>query len=343
MMRIAAFTGGRSISSARFRVRQYINELRQHDMDMVEYIAPLGSWPPANRAMRPAWALATLASRLPAIAASYRYDLTFLQREMLSTFRTLEPLTKAPRVMDLDDAVWMSRESQVRKLMDCVDGVVCGNSFIDDWASQWNTNRVVIPTAVDTDRWCPRPAQAVSAGITSRPRIIGWTGLYAGSKYLLSVEHALVRVLQRHPDVTLRVVSDRRPDFRFVPASRIEYIPWSPANEVSTMQDMTVGIMPLHDTPWERGKCSYKMLLYMACGLPVVVSPVGMNREVLELGEVGLAAHDDDEWVSALNGLLGNPARAQEMGSMGRQVIVEHFALRVLAIQLARYFRSFDG
>ena len=342
-MRVAAFTGGRTISSARFRVRQYIDEMRQHDIDMIEYLAPLGSWPPANHAIRPAWALATLATRLPAIAASYRCDLTFLQREMLSTFRTLEPLTKAPRVLDLDDAVWMSRESQLRKLVEGVDGVVCGNAFIDDWAGQWNANRIILPTSVDTNRWHPRPEPTEGDGATSRPRIIGWTGLYAGSKYLLSTEHALVRVLQQHPDVTLRVVSDRRPDFCFVPPDRVEYIPWSPENEVSTMQDMTVGIMPLHDTPWERGKCSYKMLLYMACGLPVVVSPVGMNREVLELGEAGLAAHDSDEWVTALTGLLDDPACARRMGTMGRSVIVNHFALRVLAIQLARYFRSFNG
>src|ERR1019366_4199240 len=118
MMRIAAFTGGRTISSARFRVRQYITELRRYDMEMVEYIAPLGAWPPTNRIIRPAWALATLATRLPAVAASWRSDLTFLQRELLSTFRTLEPFTKAPRVLDIDDAVWMTRESQLRKLVE---------------------------------------------------------------------------------------------------------------------------------------------------------------------------------------------------------------------------------
>jgi glycosyltransferase involved in cell wall biosynthesis len=343
MMRIAAFTGGRTISSARFRVRQYITELRRYDMEMVEYIAPLGAWPSTNRIIRPAWALATLATRLPAVAASWRSDLTFLQRELLSTFRTLEPFTKAPRVLDIDDAVWMTRESQLRRLVECVSGVVCGNDFIDSWASQWHANRVIIPTAVDTDRWSPRSANAVASGTSQRSRIIGWTGLYAGSKYLLSIEHALVDVLNLHPDVTLRVVSDRRPDFRFVPASRIEYIRWSPENEVSTMQDMTVGIMPLHDTPWERGKCSYKMLLYMACGLPVVVSPVGMNRQVLELGVVGLAALDRDEWVGALTALLGDPERAEATGANGRQVVLEHFALRVLALKLAQYFRTFEG
>lgn len=342
-MRIAAFTGGRTISSSRFRVRQYITELRRHDMEMVEHTAPLGAWPPANRALRPAWAMATLATRLPGIAASYRYDLTFLQREMLSTFRTLEPLTKSPRVLDIDDAVWLTREAQLRKLVQGVDGVVCGNDYIDAWVGQWNPNRVIIPTAVDTERW--RPGAIGDAQSNGRPRwrIIGWTGLHSGFKYLLGIEHALARVLELHPDVLLRVVSDQRPDFRFIPASRIEYIRWSPQNEVPTMQEMTVGIMPLDDTPWERGKCSYKMLLYMACGIPVVVSPIGMNEQVLGLGEVGLAARDRDEWVQALCSMLDDPDTARTRGAHGRDVVREHFALDVLATQLARYFRTFIG
>lgn len=343
MMRIAAFTGGQTISSARFRVRQYIPELRRFDMEMVEHVAPLGSWPPANRLARPAWALATLASRLPAIGASWRADLTFLQRELVSTLCTLEPLTKAPRVLDLDDAVWMNGESQIRKLVSCVDGVVCGNDFIDAWASQWHANRIILPTAVDTRRWCPLADVAAVLPRQGRGRIIGWTGLYAGSKYLLSVEPALRDVLRLHPDVTLRVVSDRRPDFQVIPPERIEYLPWSPENEVTTMQEMTMGIMPLHDTPWERGKCSYKMLLYMACGLPVVVSPVGMNGQVLQLADVGLAAHDRDDWVGAISKLLADPQRAREYGDNGRRVVCEHFALPTLAGQLAAYFRRFGN
>lgn len=340
-MRIAAFTGGRTISSSRFRVRQYIPPLRRHDIEMVEHTARLGAWPPANRVVRPAWALATLASRLPGIAASYRADLTFLQREMLSTFHTLESLTKGPRVLDVDDAIWMHRESQVRRLVQRMDGVVCGNDFIDGWVGQFASNRVTIPTAVDADRWRPAVPSSSEARDTPRRRIIGWTGLYAGSMYLLSIEAALARVLEARPDVTLRVVSDRRPDFRLLPASRVEYIRWSPANEVPTMQEMSVGIMPLHDTPWERGKCSYKMLLYMACGLPVVVSPVGMNKDVLALGDVGAGPREQDEWVDALGAMLDDPVRAERMGAAGRDVILRCFALPTLAGRLASYFRTF--
>jgi glycosyltransferase involved in cell wall biosynthesis len=208
---------------------------------------------------------------------------------------------------------------------------------------QWNTNRVIIPTAVDTDRWCPGDLGTDDRGVRRRRRIVGWTGLSSGFKYLHTIEPALARVLELHPDVMLRVVSDRRPDFQSIPASRLEYIRWSPENEVPTMQELTVGIMPLDDTLWERGKCSYKMLLYMACGVPVVVSPIGMNAQVLRLGNVGHAARDADEWVAALSALLDDPITAQSIGANARRVVCEHFALGVLGTQLARYFRAFAG
>jgi glycosyltransferase involved in cell wall biosynthesis len=307
---------------------------------MDEFVAPFSAWPPRNRAIRPAWAAASLASRLPGIAASFRYDLTFLQREMLSTFRTLEPLTKRPRVLDLDDAVWIGHESRIRTLVQAVDGVVCGNAFIDSWVAQWNANRITIPTAVDTDRWHPRHRDVAPRDGVAQHRILGWSGLHAGAKYLLGIESALAQLLRLYPDVTLRIVSDRRPEFLSLPPHRVEYIPWSPSNEVTTIQEMTVGIMPLDDTPWERGKCSYKMLLYMACGVPVVVSPIGMNGDVLQRGRVGLPAMAPDEWVHAVSAILDDQQMAHEMGLAGRQVVLQNFALPRLGDDLARYFRT---
>jgi glycosyltransferase involved in cell wall biosynthesis len=106
------------------------------------------------------------------------------------------------------------------------------------------------------------------------------------------------------------------------------------------MQEMTIGIMPLEDSAWVRGKCSYKMLLYMSCGLPVVVSPFGMNREVLKLGEVGLAPRSEDEWVDALSWMMEHPDRRAAMGDVGRQVVVDRFGVQAVAPHVARFLRS---
>jgi glycosyltransferase involved in cell wall biosynthesis len=121
----------------------------------------------------------------------------------------------------------------------------------------------------------------------------------------------------------------------------VEYIPWSPANEVETIQGMTVGLMPIDDTLWSRGKCSYKMLLYMSCGIPVVVSPYGMNAEVLAKGSVGCAAASQSDWADTLLLLLGNREMGAEMGREGRRVVEASYSLRTLASRMAAYLLGF--
>src|SRR5215831_2933661 len=106
-IRVAAFTGSRTISSPRFRVRQYIPHLRQQEIYVTEHIARFGSWPPDKKAYRPLWFPVTVLDRVPSVVRSYQYDLTLLQREMVSTLVTLERFTRRPRVLDVDDAVWL--------------------------------------------------------------------------------------------------------------------------------------------------------------------------------------------------------------------------------------------
>lgn len=339
-MRVAAFTGGRTISSARFRIRQYIPFLRKHGVLLTEYIARFGSWPPAVKVKRPFWLAATLADRVPAVAKSHRYDLTLLQREMVSTLVTLERFTGRPRLLDVDDAVWLNRdfEANFGRLVQMCDGVICGNSFIADAVQRWHHDILVLPTAVDTDRCCPIDNSSKSGS----KQIIGWSGLGAGFKYLLGIEGALTKVLESNKSAVLRVVSDVRPRFRTLHSSRVEYIPWSPENEVRTIQEMSIGLMPVEDSVWARGKCSYKMLLYMACGVPAVVSPVGMNSEVLALDRVGLGPRSESEWVDCVTWLLHDAETRTRMGALGRRVIEEHYSLRTLAPHFAAYVRRFS-
>ena len=125
----------------------------------------------------------------------------------------------------------------------------------------------ILPTPVDIHLFCPqaKPADA-------RP-IIGWMGLPSGFDHLYRIERALAQVLRRHPEALFRVVSENRPDFQTIPSRQYQWIPWTQQNEARTVREMTIGIMPLDDSVMSRGKCSYKMLLYMACGLPVVSVP----------------------------------------------------------------------
>jgi len=328
MLKVAAFTGGLNVPSARFRIRQHIKALKSEGVNITEFTASLGMYPPHIQSLRPLWGAATLATRIPSVIRSYRYDLTFLQREMLSTFMTLESWTKQPRVLDVDDAIWLHRNGGfAKKIASSCQAIICGNAFLAEHFSSWNNNVIIIPTAVDTDKYIP--------SYSTDNHIIGWSGTSGGFKYLYAIEPALNLVLKKKPETKLRIVSDLKPSFKKIPDSNIEFIRWTPENEVTAIQGMSIGIMPLEDSLWERGKCSFKMLTYMACGIPVVVSPVGMNTEVLSHGNIGLGVKTLDDWADALLMLLANAEQRKKIGSNGRLVILNKYSVHTVAPQLA--------
>lgn len=337
MIKVAAFTGGQNVPSARYRVRQMIPELEQQGISITEFFPTLGTYPPRKKILRPFWAVGTLGERIPAIVKTFNYDLVWLQREFLSTKYTLERYTKKPRVLDVDDAIWLNSDDDFAgRLAESCELVICGNDYLANYFSQWNKNIEIIPTSVDTNKF--KPAN-VGEGL-----VIGWTGTGGNFQYLYQIEPALDKVLRAFPDATLRIVSDRRPTFNDLPDTQVEYIQWSPENEVRTIQGMSIGLMPLGNSEWEKGKCSYKMLLYMACGVPVVVSPIGMNSEVLGRGQCGFAADDERGWIDGLTTLLLANARLRtQMGNTGRQVVLDHYSLGVLAPRLSACLKRTAG
>lgn len=339
MLRVIAYTGGWNAPSRIFRVQHYQAPLRAFGIEMSECPSSAGVYPPARKWLRPAWALWNLADRAPDTLRSFAYDLVFLQREMLSTYVTWEPLTKKPRILDVDDAIWVHRRGHFApRLASLCDHIICGNSFLAEEFSRWNPNVTILPTPVDTRTFHPR----ASAPDSERP-IIGWMGLLNGFRYLYHIERGLAQVLRRYPEAVLRIVCSSRPDFKMLPPEQVQWIPWTQENEARTIQEMTIGIMPLDDSVFARGKCSYKMLLYMACGLPVVVSPVGMNAEVLKMGNVGFGPAGEQDWADNLSELLSSPQLRLDMGRAGREIIMQHFSVDVLAPQLAKVLSHSAG
>ena len=331
MLKVIAYTGGHNTPSRTPRVQHYVAPLTKLGIEIVEHPSGAGMYPPDRKWARPVWGLWNLGDRMPDVLRSFRYDVTFLQREMLSTFVTWEPFTKRPRVFDIDDAIWVHRGGGfARRVVRLCDHVICGNQFLAEEFSNWNPSVSVLPSSVDTQEFYPgerRPNE-------DRP-IIGWMGLSSGLSFLEGIEPALQKVLRMHPKTTLRVVSDRPPRFRNLPTDQVEYLPWSADRQVRMIQEMAIGIMPLDDTVVSRGKCSFKMLLYMACGIPVVVSSVGMNVEVLQKGCVGFGASGTQDWVVYLDELIRKPEARVRMGSVGREIILQYYSVDVLASRLA--------
>ena len=242
-MNIAAFTGSHTISSRRFRVLQYLDFLKKRGIDVDEFIANYGSWPPTEGWKRPIWFILTFLDRIQPVIRSRKYDLTLLQRELISTLFTLERFAGRPLIIDVDDAVWLTSDRSRKnflKLIRFADGIICGNSYIYESLADFNSNRVILPTAVDTRRF-----NVKRNNNNNKRKIIGWSGLAAGSKYLLSVEKPLMQILENDSNAILRVVSDSIPNFRLLKPHMLEYIKWTPENEVSTIQEMDIGLMPL--------------------------------------------------------------------------------------------------
>jgi len=336
-IRVAAFSGGRLVPSARFRVRQYVQDLITHGVEVDEFMPATGTaYPPVGLADRLPWLASQLGQRLAQVRAARRYQLTVLQRQMISTINTFEWLTTRPRLLDVDDAIWLSaRFGSVARLAARCDGVICGNRWLAEYFSRFNPAIHLVPTAVDTRLWQP----AAAPNSTPR-RYIGWIGTSGNLPYLRELEPALQSILASVRDVDLLVVSDRAPEFLQLPASRVVYRPWSQANEIADIQAMSVGLMPLHDSEWARGKCSFKMLQYMACAVPAVVSPVGMNQEVAAQGGA-LLADGEKDWIDALLTLLTDEVARQELGSIARGVVEQHYATEVVASSLARVYRQY--
>lgn len=337
-LRIAAYTGGRDVPSARFRVRQYIEAMVQFGIELIEFAARVGKYPPPAMWRRPAWLVAALTERGLHASCSHRYDAVLFQRELISTVQTVEPLFRRPRLLDVDDAIWVHRRGGfASKLAARCDTVICGNSYLAEYFGQYCKRIFVLPTAVDTRRFVP------SQGLRLPTQIIGWSGTSGHLDELRLIEPALHEVMRRFPKSRLRVVCDLRPELASLPVDRVDFVHWSPAIEVSALQDLRVGLMPLRDTAIARGKCAFKMLTYMACGVPVVVSPVGMNCEVLAMGSVGFGARDRDEWVDALSALLNNAELSAQTGAEGQKVIERAFSLEALAPKFAAIIKTLGG
>ncbi|HVH77783.1 MAG TPA: glycosyltransferase family 4 protein [Stellaceae bacterium] len=328
-VRIAAYTAGRYAPGSRLRVRQYIPRLADFGIEVAEHWPRLGAYPPRNRLLRAPWLIGSLGERLPQIARSWQADVTLLQRELVSTLSTLEGLSKRPRIVDVDDAIHLNRGGRTaQRLAGLADLVIVGNAWLADVWRRWNPAVEILPTGVDTDRYTARP-------FPEHP-VIGWIGIGSNLPYLTAIAPALSEVCRRFPDAVVAVCSDRRPDLPDVP---LRFVPWSETVEAEFLASLTIGVMPLADGEWERGKCSFKMLQYMAAGRPCVVSPVGTNRQLLGEAELGLGATSLDEWREALSALLADSCAAARMGTAGRGLAEQRYSVAALSGQLAELLR----
>jgi glycosyltransferase involved in cell wall biosynthesis len=341
MIRVAALTGSRDDPSSRFRVRQFLAPLRRAGIEAVEY------HPWVSKYARAPWQLTGLgvASRFLHAVAARRYDLAWLNRELVTGRETFERFAGRRRLLDVDDAIWLQgRAGFARRIAARCAGVIAGNERIAEYFRPAARRVWIVPTVVDTDVWRPAPSPSPRVPPQAGEEFaVGWSGSRWNLPYLYAIEEALARFLDDHAAARLVVVCDRRPRFRRLPAGRVRFVRWSPAVEVAALQGLSAGIVPLPDDEWTRAKCATKMLCAMAVGLPVVASPVGAAAEILRRAPLGLAARGSDDWYDALAQLYARPGERAAMGAAGRRVAVESYSVASAVEGLAAIFREAVG
>lgn len=248
-----------------------------------------------------------------------------------------------PYVVDYDDAVFhhydLSSRRLVRRLLkNKIDQVmanaaivICGNDYLAARARSAGAKHIEhVPTVVDATRYTV--ANSAPSSLSGSP-VIGWIGSPSTQRYVLELK-PVFEVLHREHGVRLVLVG-ARPDladqFGELP---VEVLPWSEETEARTISDFDIGIMPLSDGPWERGKCGYKLIQYMAAGKPVVASAVGVNVEIVNGWQCGMLADDRSQWHQALGALLVDTETRLALGRNGREAVEQHYSLQAQAPRL---------
>jgi len=238
-------------------------------------------------------------------------------------------------VIELDDAIYLTtfHGRKMPRLMSTCAGVIVGNDTIAEYARAYTKNVYVIPTVVDTKRFHP---SASSRPGEERILRIGWIGLPYNFAYLQLIREALRRV-QDVLQMRFRVISSHSPD---LPGVNVEFRRWSLDTEVENLQDCQLGVMPLSDDRWARGKCGLKLLQYMAMGIPAIASPVGVNKEIIKHGKNGFWATSEEEWFARLMQLCQDTSLRAGMGQAARQTILEKYSLDTWAPRVGTLYRE---
>jgi glycosyltransferase involved in cell wall biosynthesis len=253
---------------------------------------------------------------------------------------------RARVVFDVDDAVMLrqrprngsyespGRMRRFRRTLSLCDGVICGNEYLASFARGSNRPILVAPSPVPVDV----PLHGADRRAESERGLlrIGWIGTRSNLPSLEPLAQVL-RSLSQRRELVLRVISNA--EFS-APGVRVENVRWSSEGQARELAELDVGVMPMEDTPWSRGKCAYKLLQYMAARVAAVASPVGMNRELVRHGENGMLASTPSEWSAALESLCGDDALRDSIAGAGRATILRDFSYERIAQLWIAFFEE---
>jgi len=320
-MKVLFLIQGWEVAASRYRVLQYIPYLESKGVETKVSLYPR-----------------TLRENFQFFNQLSWYDIVFLQRKRFNQPRLGLLKRRAKRILyDFDDSV-MYRNSKAKdplsstrkrrfvQMVKNADFVIAGNEFLKSEVLPFNQNVEVIPTAINRERYDSKTYSVQQERVT-----LGWIGDHGSIHYLEKMRPIFDRISAKYPHVELKIVCDT-----FFDCDRMKVIKkkWSSEEEVSDLQGLDIGLMPLVDDPWSWGKCGFKIIQYQGVGVPVVCTPVGINKDLVEDGTNGFWAMTPEEWEEKLSLLIENPGLRERMGREGRRRVLENYIHQACAPRL---------
>ncbi|HRK52389.1 MAG TPA: glycosyltransferase family 4 protein [Cyclobacteriaceae bacterium] len=237
-------------------------------------------------------------------------------------------------IYDFDDAIWITDNSSESKLLQYLKWrnkiskicrwsykVSAGNEYLYKFARQHNNNVTLNPTTIATNSL---NQISVRDKVSPKEIFVGWTGSHSTLKYLQEIEDALQCIEEKYENVKFLIIANKAPTIKL---KRIEFLPWRKESELSDLAKIDIGIMPLPNDEWTKGKCGFKALQYMAMGIPAVASPIGVNTTIIKHNENGFLASANNEWVNFLSLLIESSELRSKLGKAGKQFVINHYSV----------------
>jgi glycosyltransferase involved in cell wall biosynthesis len=343
------------VPGQRFRFEQYLDTWADAGIDVeVHSLLTEGElavlYRPGHQAAKVAMMARGALRRLRDLSVARRFDVAWVYRDAFPLgypiFERAVAALGVPYVHDFDDAIWLPNSTEANRLVAPLKFagktaivarhaacVTVGNEYLATWARQHQADVRVLPTTIDTDRYQP-----VEGRVADGPLCVGWSGSTTTIPHLRTVEDVLRR-LQQERGIAIRVISDV--DY-VLPGATVESIRWQEETEPQDLAPIDIGIMPLPDDEWSRGKCGAKALQYMARAIPTVMSPVGVNADIAA-GGAALTASTHDEWHAAITRLLDDADLRRTLGAAGRRRVEDRFSVQAIAPAYVSVVRDVAG
>lgn len=337
--------------SQRYRFEQYLDFFKANgfDWELSEIITKKDDaifYHPGNYFKKAFILLKSIFIRLNDLIRAKQFDVIFIQREALllgSSFFEKQFNKRNKVIFDFDDSIWLLDTSPENKKFEFLKNpdktkiniahaytVIAGNAYLANYAGQFNKNVVIIPTTIDTDFHKPKLRTVLDFARTDTTQsdkkiVIGWSGSVSTIKHFENSIPFLRTIIAKYPNqIEIHVIgqaSYSNPEIDIINKS------WSAETEVEDLNCFDIGIMTLPDDEWAQGKCGLKGLSYMACSIPTVMSPVGVNKDIIQHGINGFLATTEQEWVDYLSQLIESPELRQQIGEAGRATIVKNYSV----------------